>query len=86
MEMNENKEFLPAFFSSIILQYLIFEVDNQQNTFVKERLIARIEEDKVWVNVVDNMPSGAILYNYEENRIIFENKSAKNILKSESDD
>jgi len=52
---------------------LIFEVDNQQNDFIKERLIARIEENKVWKNVVENLPNGTILYNYEENRVVFEN-------------
>jgi hypothetical protein len=52
---------------------LIFEVDNQQNDFIKERLIARIEEDKFWKNVVENLPNRTILYNYEDNRVFFEN-------------
>ena len=84
--MNENKEYLPAFFSSIILQYLIFEFDNKQNNFIKERLMTKIEEDKVWLKVVDNMPTGVILYNYEENRVVFENKITKNILQNDCKD
>jgi len=76
-----DKSYYSSIISFVILQFMSLDVDSDFILFIVERFKQEIQTEKLWLQTLNNMPNGIILFNYMDDSIIFENQMVEDILK-----
>ncbi len=79
-----DQSYYSSIVSFVVLQFMSLDVDSQFITFIVQRFIQEIETEKLWLQTLNNMPNGIILFNYMDDSIVFENHMVEGILKKKS--
>ena len=80
-QMLLDKSYYSSIISFVILQFMSLDVDSDFIIFIVERFKQEIQTEKLWLQTLNNMPNGIILFNYMDDSIIFENQMVEDILK-----